>query len=310
MLSQSATIVLMSFNRKNRLASTIGIAGVIVLTVFFILEPSFPTPDKLLIFLIFLFMIVNQTVDLVKHVLPFTAVILVYEAFRGIADNLNTHVNYTLAPNADKFLLDNLPTKYLQDWLWTGHTQWYDIALYIPYLLFFIMPFALAILIWKTREVFYWRAVTMYGLVFFAAFLTFLLFPAAPPWLAAQEQIIEPVTRISSYVWSSLGIQDFPSVYNAISPNAVAAIPSLHAAASTLFAILIFKLYGRKWGALAVVYPLLIYFGTVYEGEHYVFDLMVGAAYAVIAYLITPRLIAWSKSIWLKLRNSNNTKSA
>lgn len=300
----------MSFNSQNRVASALGIAGVSVLTILFIINPSFPTPDKLLIFLIFLFMTFNQTIDLVKHLLPFTVVILVYESFRGLADNLNTHVNYTLAPNADKFLFGDLPTVYLQDWLWRGYTQWYDIVLYLPYLLFFIMPFALAILIWKTREHYYWRAVIMYSLVFFGAFLTFLLLPAAPPWLAAQQQVIEPVTRISSYVWSSLGIQDFPSVYDAISPNAVAAIPSLHAAASTLFAILIFKLYGRKWGALAALYPLLIYTGTVYEGEHYVFDLIVGAAYAAVAYLITPRLIKWSKTVWFKLRNSSSTKSA
>jgi len=280
------------------------------LTTLFIMSPSFPTPDKLLIFSIFLFMIFHQTIDLVKHLLPFTAVILVYESFRGVADNLNSQVNYTLAPNIDKFLFGDLPTNYLQNWLWSGHTQWYDIILYIPYLLFFIMPFALAILIWKTREHYYWRAVIMYSLVFFAAFLTFLLFPAAPPWLAAQDQVIEPITRISSYVWSALGIHDFPSVYNAISPNTVAAIPSLHAAASTLFAILIFKLYGRRWGALASVYPLLIYLGTVYEGEHYVFDLIVGAAYAVSAYLITPRLMEWSKSVWFKVRSSSNTKNA
>lgn len=299
----------MSFNHKNKVATGLGIAGVSVLTILFIINPSFPTPDKLFIFLVFLFMIFHQSIDLVKHLLPFTAVILVYESFRGLADDLNNHVNYTLAPTIDKFLFGKLPAVYLQDWLWRGHTQWYDIGLYIPYLLFFIMPFALAILIWKTREHYYWRAVVMYSLVFFGAFFTFLLFPAAPPWLAAQDHIIEPITRISSYVWSSLGIQDFPSVYHAISPNAVAAIPSLHAAASTLFAILIFKLYGRRWGALAALYPLLIYLGTVYEGEHYVFDLMVGAAYAAVAYLITPTLIEWSKTVWLKVRNSNSTKS-
>ena len=131
--------------------------------------------------------------------------------------------------------------------------------------------------------------------------MPFLALPAAPPWLAAQEGIIEPITRISSHVWYSLGIQDFPSVYDAISPNPVAAIPSLHAAASTLFAILIFRLYGRRWGLLATSYPLLIYIGTVYEGEHYVFDLIVGAAYAVIAYKTAPWVVRKAKPLIVKV---------
>lgn len=293
-----------------KITSALGILGVIVSVLLFIKNPSFPTPDKLIVFLVFLFMIFHQTIAMAKHMLPFVAVILTYESFRGLADNLNNHVNYNLAPNADKLLFGNLPTVYLQDWLWRGHTQWYDVVLYIPYLLFFALPFALAILIWKTREQYYWRAVTMYSLVFFGAFLTFLVFPAAPPWLAAQNQVIEPITRVSSSVWSTLGINDFPSVYNAISPNAVAAIPSLHAAASTLFSILVFKLYGRRWGALSMAYPLLIYIGTVYEGEHYVFDLIVGSLYAIVAFLATPRLMDLSKRLWLKVKNSSNTKSA
>lgn len=287
---------------KGRAGQIIGILGTLASIWLFIRSPSFPTPDKLIIFLIFLFMIFHQTIAMAKHMLPFVAVILMYESFRGLADNLNSHVNYSLAPHADKLLFGNLPTVYLQDWLWRGHTQWYDVVLYIPYLLFFALPFGLAILIWKTREQYYWRAVTMYSLVFFAAFLTFLIFPAAPPWLAAQNQVIEPITRISSHVWSSLGINDFPSVYNAISPNSVAAIPSLHAAASTLFSILIFKLYGRRWGSLSLLYPFAIFVGTVYQGEHYFFDVIVGVVYAVVAYALTPQLMKQGAKLvkWLQ----------
>jgi membrane-associated phospholipid phosphatase len=130
-----------------------------------------------------------------------------------------------------------------------------------------------------------------YSLLFFAAFVTFLMFPAAPPWLAAQNHYIEPVVRVSSYVWASMGIQDFPSVYNHLAANPVAAVPSLHSACSTLFAIFIFKLYGKKWGALSLLYPVLIYIGVVYEGEHYFFDVVTGIIYAVTAYKISPYFV-------------------
>ena len=135
----------------------------------------------------------------------------------------------------------------------------------------------------------------------FGAFFTFFLFPAAPPWLASQNHFIQPITRISSDVWGGLGLQDFPSVYNHIAPNPVAAIPSLHAAWAVLFCVFIYKLYGRRWGVASAIYPLLIFIGTVYEGEHYVFDVLLGIVYAVIGYLITPAILRFAKGLARKI---------
>ena len=257
----------------------------------------------------------GQAWQLFKRLFPFVAVILVYESFRSAADRLNTHVNYTLAPHIDKFLFGNLPTVYLQNWWWQGHTSWYDYVLYIPYLFHFILPLGLAILVWKTRETHYWRVVSTYLVVAFGAFATFFIMPAAPPWLASQNHIIQPITRISSDVWAGLGLRDFPSVYNHIAPNQVAAIPSLHAAWAVLLLIFVYKLYGRKWALLAAIYPLLIFIGTVYEGEHYVFDIIAGIVYAIIGYLITPRIMraikaGASRLPEFKLGYSSSTKTA
>lgn len=267
----------------------IGVLGALACIVLFIRHPSFPTPDKLMVFLTFIFMAFHQTKEMLKRLLPFTIIILIYESFRSLANTLNTHTNYTLAPHIDRWLgFGQLPGARLQHWLWHGYVQWYDIVLYIPYMLFFAMPFALAILIWKTRDHYFWQGVTAYSVLFFSAFATFLAFPAAPPWLAAQQHVIQPITRISTNVWGALGIQNFPSVYNHLSPNPVAAVPSLHAAASTLFSLIIFKLYGRRWGLVSLLYPGLIYIGVVYEGEHYLFDVIAGVIYGVVAYLAAP----------------------
>jgi membrane-associated phospholipid phosphatase len=225
-------------------------------------------------------------------------IILAYESFRSVADKLNSHVNYYLAPHADKLLFGKLPTIYLQNWLWKGHTSWYDVVLYIPYLLFFAIPLGLAILVWKTRDKYYWQVVGAYSLLFFAAFVTFLLFPAAPPWLASDNHYITHIVRVSSYVWASMGIQNFPSVYNHLSANPVAAVPSLHSACSTLFSMFIFKLYGKKWGVLSLVYPVLIYIGVVYEGEHYAFDVITGIIYALAAYFATPYILRKTEKFW------------
>lgn len=264
----------------------------------FVHAPSFPTPDKLLIFLTFVFMMFNQAWAMLKRLLPFVVVLLFYESFRSVADQLNKHVNYLLAPHIDKFLFGNLPTVTLQNWLWHGQVSWYDYVFYLAYMAHFILPIGLAILVWKTREKLYWRVVTTYLVVAFAAFVTFFILPAAPPWLASQNHYIEPIRRISSDVWAGLGLKNFPSVYNHISPNPVAAIPSLHAAWATLLAIFSYQLYGLRYGLLAGVYPFLIYVGTVYQGEHYAFDVISGAIYAVLGYLATPAIMRFAARRW------------
>jgi len=281
-----------------RSAGLLGAAGSVIL---FIQHPSFPTPDKLFVFMLFIFMAFAQARQLIERLLPFVVVILVYESFRSVADKLNTHVNYTLAPWFDNHLFGDLPTVILQSYWWRGRVSWYDYALYVPYLLHFVLPFMLAILVWKTREKYYWRVVSTYMVVAFGSFLTFFLLPAAPPWLASQNGYIQPIVRISSDVWASLGLQDFPSFYNHITPNPVAAIPSLHAAWAVLLPIFVYKFYGRRWGLLCAIYPLLIFIGTVYEGEHYVFDLVLGALYAVLGYLVTPYLLDRFKGLSLRI---------
>jgi hypothetical protein len=289
---------------KQQILKIVGIVGTIVSIAIYIRKPSFPTPDKLLVFLTFLFMALGQGWELFKRLAPFVVLLLVYESFRGIADALNNNVNFMWLINADLFLgFGKLPTALLQSWLWHGRIQWYDFVLYLFYMLHFVLPFALALIIWKKRENEYWRYITAFLLVSFAGFLTFLLFPAAPPWMASDLGYIEPITRISSYVWHALGVNDFPSLYNQISPNPVAAMPSLHAAYATLVAIFVIKLFKRRQKWLVLIYPIAIYFGTVYQGEHYIVDEFAGGLYAFGAYWL-------SKPVYQKLKQIQIAKLA
>lgn len=300
----------MSKNKQKGLR-VLGLLGSIFCLAAFIHEPSFPTPDKLFIFLFFIFLAYGQAWQMFRRIFPFIVVILIYESFRSVADKLNSHVNYNLAPHIDRFIFGNLPTATLQKWMWRGHVRWYDIVLYIPYMMFFIIPLGMAILVWKTRVKHYWEIVTAYSILFFSSFLTFLLMPTAPPWLASQNHYIQPITRVSSYVWFSLGIHNFPSVYNHIAPNPVAAFPSLHAGVSTLFSLIMFKLYGRRWGVLSLLYPILIYIGVVYEGEHYAADVIAGIIYAVTAFLAAPYVVRFVDSLWTRSKPeySSSTKN-
>jgi hypothetical protein len=298
---------------KNKVMAlrAIGVVGALTCLILFINQPSFPTPDKLIVFMTFIFMMFSQAIQMLKKLLPFVAVILTYESFRSVADKLNTHVDYSFAPHMDKLLFGGLPTVYLQELLWHGNVSWYDFVFYFAYLLHFVIPIGLAVVVWKTREKQYWRVVNTYLVTAFLAFLTFLMFPAAPPWLASENHYIEPIVRVSSDVWQAFGLGDFPSFYSRISPNPVAAVPSLHAAWATLLVIFVYKLYGRRWAVLAAVYPLLIYVGTVYQGEHYAFDEILGVVYAIAGYKVTPYIMRWasSRAIQIRTKYSSNTKT-
>lgn len=286
-----------------KITRIIGIIGSIVCLGIFIHTPSWPTPDKLLIIITFVFMALGQGWEAFKRFAPFVGLLLVYESFRGLVPHLNKHVHYVELITADKFLFfGHLPTKVLQNWWWDGHVRWFDFMFYLVYMLHFILPFSLALLIWKTRETYYWRYVGAFIATSFAGFIGFLVYPAAPPWLASDLQIMPPITRISSSIFYALGVHDFPSVYNKISPNPVAAMPSLHAAFATLFFLFIYKLYGKKWAALAGVYPLLIYVGTIYMGEHYFIDELAGALLAVATFFTVPY-------IWSKIKKSKTLKA-
>ncbi len=295
---------------QQKILRSLGVLGTTVCIVVFARRPSFPTPDKLLVFGACVALSFNQGWQFIKRFLPFVVLLLVYESFRGLVPHLNTHVDFTVLPAIDRFLfLGNLPTVLLQNLLWHGQVQWYDFVFYMVYMLHFVLPLGLAVLIWKVREKDYWSYVTAYVTVSFAGFLTFLAFPAAPPWMASDMGLIEPITRISSKVWFALGVNDFPSLYNRISPNPVAAMPSLHAAYATLFALFVFKLFKEsKWRFISLAYPILIYIGTVYQGEHYAIDEIAGAVYALAAFWATPHILRALKQVRQKIHTVTTTK--
>ncbi len=297
------------FKNKLAVSQIIGIVATIVAIVIFIREPSWPTPDKLLVFATFVALIFHQAKEMLKRFVPFVGLLLVYESFRGVVPHLNKHVNFTWMVDVDKLMFfGQLPTVWLQKYLWHGQVQWYDFVLYITYMLHFVLPLALAFVIWKLKPLHYWRYVTAFVVLSFSGFLTYLAFPAAPPWMASDMGYIPQIERVSSHVWAALGIHDFPSLYNKMAPNPVAAVPSLHAAYATLFAVFAFRLFKSRWKYLSILYPAFIYFGTVYQGEHYAIDEILGGLYAVGAYFAAPYVLKYVQKVYLKIAHFTASK--
>jgi membrane-associated phospholipid phosphatase len=131
----------------------------------------------------------------------------------------------------------------------------------------------------------------------FAAAVTFLLFPAVPPWLAAEQGELAPVLRTAPWGWSVLNLDIAQDVLELgqRTANLVAAIPSLHAGYSALVTWALWPSFGRVGRSVLVAYPLAMAFTLVVSGEHYLVDVFIGWAYTAAVVVVWDRVEpAWA----------------
>lgn len=272
--------------RKREPLFWLTLAYVVTLLYLFVVERVFWAPDTLFFLLFVLFLLLGQGKRFFLAFAPFILLLLTYDSFRGIADQLAGRVNFWPMIQFDQSLGGGtLPTERFQHVLlsWPFHRV-FDLYFFTLYLAHFIVPVMVGIYFWRRRPALYLPYVIALVGLSFAGFLTYWLFPAAPPWMASDMHLIPHIHKVSSELWVSAGVQNFPTLYNEIDPNPVAAVPSLHAAYPLLVMLFVSRLHRWWLTALFVGYTLSIWFGIVYMGEHYVFDVVVGAAYSVTAF--------------------------
>jgi membrane-associated phospholipid phosphatase len=113
--------------------------------------------------------------------------------------------------------------------------------------------------------------------------------PTAPPWYAAsagekgapppgseQVAVRRMMVEYGEHFWKD----GWGSLYSVFGGNPLAAMPSLHFATSVMAAFLLAEV-GPLAGALGTAYAATLGFALVYLGEHYVVDLLAGAALTV-----------------------------
>lgn len=106
--------------------------------------------------------------------------------------------------------------------------------------------------------------------------------PTAPPWWAAEEGYVsEPVRRIMVDAGEQVWRRAWEPLYDSFNGNPWAAMPSLHFATSVMAAIQLSEA-GRLPGTAGWAYAGTLGFALVYLGEHYVTDLIAGAALVVL----------------------------
>jgi hypothetical protein len=214
---------------------------------------------------------------------PFAGLLIVYDLSRGAADSLGTTVHTSEMIDADAWLFGGqVPTEWLQGHLLdAGQVHWWDVGFALVYSSHFIVPFAVAGVLWaRSREWFVGYATRLLTLSF-AGVATYVAFPAAPPWMATEQGALEGVSRSTARGWQAIDLhaaQAFEKGQATV--NQVAAVPSLHAAFAALVAIYLWPRVGRAWRPLLALYALAMGLTLVATGEHYAVDVLLGWAYA------------------------------
>ncbi len=228
--------------------------------------------------------------------LPFALALAVYDLLRGRADDLLFSAWFRPQLEADAFLFGGtVPTVWLQERLWHGASdvRWYDYAAWAVYVSYFLATYLLAAALWFLARPRFRRYASAVVLLAGMAFVTFALFPAAPPWLASREGELEHTTRligpISAHVpflsFSFEGLYERGTEY----ANPVAAVPSLHAAYTLLFSLYLWP-FARRAKPLVAAYPPAMAFALVYTAEHYLVDILLGWAYTLAAVWLVARV--------------------
>ena len=208
-------------------------------------------------------------------------------------------VDYPIA--VDNALFGRAPTPVLQRALARGDAPTaLDHALVYTHWAWFLQPHAAAAwILWKRPQRFSRSAVLICS-VFDLGLAGYFLVPTAPPWWAAEQGRIQGMRRIMVDVGQQVWGRMWSPLYGFLGGNPLAAMPSLHFATSLMAAHVLAEA-SPVAGAAGWTYAATLGFALVYLGEHYVIDLLAGAALTegirVAGPRATPALAAVARTV-------------
>ena len=195
-----------------------------------------------------------------------------------------------------------LPTVRLQHRLARGEWRVGDRVLVWAHWLWFMVPHGSLLYIMLRHSGRFERAAVLTYAVFDIGAMVYWILPTAPPWYAASlegrsghfdDDPVRPgedaaVRRMMVEYGEFFWRDGWGPLYSVLGGNPLAAMPSLHFATSMMAAQLLAET-GPLAGALCWTYTATLGFALVYLGEHYVVDLLAGAALTGAVRRLGPR---------------------
>ena len=184
---------------------------------------------------------------------------------------------------ADRLLgWGELPTVRMQRALHPdGDFHTWEKALVWAHWVWFATPQASLVYIYRRDRARFARAAVLTYAVFDIGAIGYWALPTAPPWWASEQGRMGegalPVRRLMVEYGEGFWGDRWDMLYAALGGNPLGAMPSLHFATATMGALLLAET-GPVAGAVGGAYAAVLGFALVYLGEHYVVDLLAGAA--------------------------------
>ena len=274
--------------RIRRVLAALFLVYAVALSVLAVDRGGLPSWGQVLMAVMALALLANRGGRFVRDWVPVILGFVAYALAGQFAERLDFAVHYKPQIDADRVIgLGTVPTLWLQHHLYHGTTGALEIFSMVMYLSHFFAPLFLGLALWwwmKGRGF----SDLMFGLLIVSVLgeITFVLAPTAPPWLAAEHGFLPPVHHVIKQGLSDLHLGAAAAAYgSAGSYNVVAAVPSLHVAWPVIGLLVIRKHRLPRWLFAAQAAQLAgVIFAIVYTGEHYAFDAVAGAAYALAAW--------------------------
>jgi membrane-associated phospholipid phosphatase len=181
--------------------------------------------------------------------------------------------------------LGELPTVRLQRRLARGQWRLGDRVLVWAHWSWFLVPHGALVYIMLRYRGRFDRAAVMTYAVFDIGAMVYWVLPTAPPWYAATQEIAvrRMMVEYGEFFWKD----GWGPLYSVLGGNPLAAMPSLHFATSMMAAQLLSET-GPVAGTVGWGYTATLGFALVYLGEHYVIDLIAGAALTTAVRRLAP----------------------
>jgi len=268
------------------------IVYIVSVSIYMLWHRAWFSPDQFFALAIIAVILIGRTKQFLWDWIPVLLLLFGYEYLRGLVPQLSQNPHIWPMIIGDRLLFGFLPTIKLQDMLYNANSiQWYDYVSVVLYISHFVIPMVIAFAFWLYDRKIFKEFTTAFIVLSYLAFFTFIIFPAMPPWMASNMGYIPPLQKIMDQVMASFSHPiSVPTIYQFFGANLVAAMPSLHAA----YPLLIFLFILRKIGPIGILtFPYVggVWFAVVYLGEHYVVDVIAGAIYASVSYVIVTKKI-------------------
>ncbi|MEQ8768380.1 MAG: phosphatase PAP2 family protein [Planctomycetota bacterium] len=173
--------------------------------------------------------------------------------------------------------------------IWMGRfaRPWLTELLQLVYSTFYFLPFVLGFFLYREGR---WRELAKVFLAvalgFYLSYIGYLLVPARSPVYPLHDGEALPGLWLTQHVWT---------VLSSLEANKLDAFPSGHTEVTLVLMILAYRTSRRRAFPILAILGSLLIFSTVYLRYHYVIDVVVGIALALVVVWLTGFLVAFSE---------------